>query len=417
MKRAAVAEHPGRTAGAVPVLFDPFAPGFTDDPYPHYAELRTAAPVYEHPLGFWVLSDYDSVSALLRSGASVSDRHRADSPILEITKAAYGERPLTINQSMLDLDPPGHTRLRRLVTKAFTPRAVERLRTRIEALTDAALDRIAAAGRPDLIAELAFPLPFAVISEMLGMPSVDHARLRDLTGLLVRSLEPIVDPQLAAAIAAADQQIAAIAKDVIDRKRAEPGPDLLTALISAEHEGDILSDEELAAQMLLLYIAGHETTVNLIGAGIVALLREPSQLRLLSTREDLGTNAVEELLRYTSPVQMSRRVIAREPYRAGNREIPPGAFVIASIASANRDREFWGPEADDLRLDRTDAHKHLSFGLGIHHCLGAALARLEGQIAITRLARRFQDLTLQEVAWNGRINFRGPAKLVVSPHA
>jgi cytochrome P450 len=407
-------EHALPADTASPFLFNPFAEGFTDNPYPHYAELRTAAPVHEHPLGFWVLSEYDTVSTLLRSGASVSEQHRADSPIRDLNKAAYGDRPLAINQSMLDMDPPSHTRLRRLVTKAFTPRAVDALRPRVEALVDAALDRIAAAGRTDLVTELAFPVPFAVISEMLGMPSVDHVRLRDLTGLLVRSLEPVVDPQLTAEIATADQQIAAITKKVIDRKRADPGEDLLTALINAEHDGDILSDDELVAQILLLYIAGHETTVNLIAGGTVALLREPDQLLLLRTREDLDANAIEELLRYTSPVQMSRRVMVGESYRVGDQEIPPGAFVIASLASANRDPKFWGSDADELRLDRANARHHVAFGLGVHHCLGSALARMEGQIAITRLVRRFPDLTLQDVRWNGRINLRGPATLAVT---
>jgi cytochrome P450 len=239
-------------------------------------------------------------------------------------------------------------------------------------------------------------------------------RMRELAGILVRSLEPVVDADAFREILSADEELAGIAADVIERKRREPGDDLLTALIRAEDGGDVLDDEELVAQVLLLYIAGHETTVNLIANGTLALLRSPDQLALLRERPDLAGNAVEELLRYDSPVQMSRR-ITLEPYTAGRTEIPAGAFVIASLASANRDPDRWGPDADVLRLDREDARAHVSFGAGVHHCLGAALARLEGRVAIRRLVERFPALRLTgEPAWNGRINLRGPQHLPVA---
>jgi cytochrome P450 len=396
-----------------PPLFDPFAPGFTDDPYPQYAALRAEAPVYRHPLGFWLLTGYEDVSWLLRSGLSVEDRNIADRQLLDLREQIRGDAPPRGGVSMLDRDPPDHTRLRRLVSKAFTPRAVEALRPRITALVEEMLDAAEQQGRVDLVDALAFPLPFAVIAEMLGTPPADHERIRQLTGTLVRSLEPIADPALARAIAAADDELIRIAADMIAWKRANPADDLLTALINAEDDGDVLDDEELIAQTLLLYIAGHETTVNLIAGGTVALLRYPVQLTLLREDPALIGNAVEELLRYDSPVQASRR-ITLEPVSVSGVAIPAGSFVMASLGSANRDESFWGPDAAGLRLDRENARQHVSFGAGPHHCLGASLARLEASIALARLTARFPGLALDgEVTWNGRINLRGPAHLPV----
>jgi cytochrome P450 len=395
-------------------LFDPFAPGFTDDPYPQYAVLRAEAPVYQHPFGFWLLTRYDDVSWLLRAGLSVEDRNVADSPFREVRDQIYGDQVSTADKSMLDRDPPDHTRLRRLVSKAFTPRAVEALRPRITSLVDSMLDAIDLQGRVDLVDSLAFPLPFAVIAEMLGTPPADHERIRRLSGTVVRSLEPVADPDLVAAIAAADAELTAIAADMIAWKRSNPADDLLTALINAEDSGDALSDDELIAQTLLLYIAGHETTVNLIAGGTLALLRNPDQLALLRNNTGLAESAVEELLRYDSPVQASRR-ITLEPVTVDGTTIPAGAFVMASLGSANRDELFWGADAAEVRLSRDNAHRHVSFGAGPHHCLGASLARLEASIAFARLTARFPGLALDgEVTWNGRINLRGPAHLPVS---
>jgi cytochrome P450 len=246
------------------------------------------------------------------------------------------------------------------------------------------------------------------------MPETDHGRLRELASTLVRSLEPVNDPELITAIAAAGQEISARIAQVIADKRRAPGDDLLTALIQAEDNGDVLTDDELTAQVVLLYVAGHETTVNLIANGTVALLRHPDQFARLAADPTLDANAVEELLRYDSPVQQSRR-ITLAPYEVGGRVIPAGQFVIAALASANRDEEFWGADADQLRLDRPNARAQVSFGGGAHHCLGAALARLEGRVALGRLVRRFPGLALaDEIAWNGRINLRGPLTVPVT---
>jgi cytochrome P450 len=396
-------------------LFDPFAPGFTDDPYPQYAKMRAEAPVYEHPFGFWLLTRYDDVSWLLRAGLSVEDNNvAADSLLRQLREEVYGDgAPRAGAVSMLDRDPPDHTRLRRLVSKAFTPRAIEGLRPRITELVDGMLDEMAAEGRVDLVDALAFPLPFSVIAEMLGTPPADHERIRQLTGTVVRSLEPVADPELVAAIVAADEELSGLAAEMIAWKRANPAGDLLTALIHAEDDGDVLNDDELVAQTLLLYIAGHETTVNLIAGGTLALLRHPGQLALLRADPALAGNAVEELLRYDSPVQASRRITV-EPVTVRGTTIPAGAFVMASLASANRDESFWGADADELRLDRENARQHVSFGAGPHHCLGASLARLEASIAFDHMVGRFPGLALDgDVVWNGRINLRGPARLPV----
>jgi cytochrome P450 len=400
-----------------PPLFDPFAPGFTDDPYPQYAVMRAQAPVYQHPFGFWLLTGYDDVTWLLREpGLSVEDQNvAADSLLRQVREEFYGdEAPRSNALSMLDRDPPDHTRLRRLVSKAFTRRAIEALRPRITELVDGMLDAMAAQRRVDLVDALAFPLPFRVIAEMLGTPPADHERIRQLTGTVVRSLEPVADPGLIAAIMAADEELTRIAAEMIAWKRANPADDLLSALIHAEDDGDVLDDDELVAQTLLLYIAGHETTVNLIAGGTLALLNHPGQLALLRDDPALVPGAVEELLRYDSPVQASRR-ITLAPVTLGGTTIPPGAFVMASLGSANRDERFWGPDAAELNLRRENARQHVSFGAGPHHCLGASLARLEASIAFERLTARFPGLALDgDVVWNGRINLRGPAHLPVS---
>ncbi|WP_308164667.1 cytochrome P450 [Nonomuraea sediminis] len=372
--------------------------------------------MHENPFGFWLLTRYEDVSSLLRSGHSVEERHVVSEGVFEqIRQDTFGgETQRMTGLSMLDRDPPDHTRLRRLVSKAFTPRAVQALRPRIVELTNGLLDDIERAGQVDLVSSLAFPLPFAVIAEMLGTPPADHERLRKLTGIVVRSLEPVADPDTAKAIMDADHELSEMAREMIAWKRANPADDLLTALIQAEDDGDVLDDDELVAQTLLLYIAGHETTVNLIAGGALHLLRNPDQLALLREDPGLVENAVEEMLRYDSPVQQSRR-ITLEPTEVGGVEIPAGQFVLVSLASANRDEGFWGDDADRFQVRRANARQHLSFGAGHHHCLGASLARLEAAVAFDLLVARFPGLKLDgDVEWNGRINLRGPGRLPVA---
>ncbi|MCI3928432.1 cytochrome P450 [Streptomyces sp. AN091965] len=407
------------TGGVLPQeqipLFNPFAEGFTDNPYPQYATLREVAPVYPHPLGFWVVTRYEDVFGLLRSGASVELRN-VNSGALENLRQKDESRktPLIDGFSMIDRDAPDHTRLRRLVQKAFTPRSIQALAPRIGELVDGMLDRIAEEGGADLVPALASPLPFTVIADMLGAPPTDHERIRELSGTIVRSLEPVADPAVMQEIENADAELAVLTAEMIEWKRRNPADDLMTALIEAEEDGDKLSDDELVAQIQLLYIAGHETTVNLLANGTLALLRHPEQLAALRADADLMPNAVDELLRYDSPLQSSRR-ITLEPTVLSGVEIPAGAMVVAGLASANRDAARWGEDADTLRLDREGARAHLAFGSGSHHCLGAALARLEASITFERMLKRFPDLSLAgDVSWNGRINVRGVASLPVS---
>jgi cytochrome P450 len=390
-------------------LADPFTPGFNGDPHPLYALLRETAPVYQHPLGFWVLSRYEDVSCLLRANLSVDPRNATSGSFADLRQAAApSEKPGRAKRlAMVHRDPPDHTRLRRLVSKAFTPKAVQTLKSTITDLVDRMLDDIDAAGSADLVAALAFPLPFTVLAEMLGTPPADHERIRDLTGTLARELEPVTDAAVKEAIAEASAELTPIMVGMIAWKREHPADDLLTALIEAEDDGDTLSDAELIAQVLMLHLAGHETTGHLISAGTNTLLRAPDQLEKLRRDPGLVTNAVEELLRYETPVQLSRR-ITLEPVNVRDVTIPMGAFMLLSLASANRDERFFGDDAAELRLDRENARQHVSFGAGPHHCLGASLGRLEASIAIGRLVARFPDLAPDgDVTWNGRMNLRG----------
>ena len=398
------------------ISFNPFLPGYTDDPYPHFAELRARNPIEQNELGFWALWRYADAAEVLRAKMSVQDdKVTHQGPMADVWEKAYAERGIEAGViSMLDLDPPDHTRLRKLVSKAFTPRTIEQLTPAVERLVEEALDAIQDAGRVNLIDALAFPLPFTVISLMLGMPDTDTDRLRDLSGTAVRSLEPVPDESTVGAIVDANIGLINLASEAIAWKRKNPADDLLTALINAEDGGDVLSEEELIAQVILLYVAGHETTVNLIGNGTLALLRAPDQMVLWRDRPDLDENAVEEMLRFDSPVQMSRRVTI-EDYPVDDLVIPKGSFVIASLASANHDEAQFGPDAGELHLDRPNARQQISFGAGVHHCLGAALARLEGRVAVSRLVRRFPDIHLDGAPqWNGRINLRGLAELPVA---
>ncbi len=400
--------------GMPPGLFNPFLPGFDENPYEHYRELRDTDPVQEHPMGFWFVSRHADVSAILRDARlSVADHNLAAGPMRDQFEQLMADVPVKL-VTMMDSDPPDHTRLRSLVGKVFTPRSIAALEPMVTQHVDHALDRIADAGSVNLIDALAFPLPFAVISEMLGMPETDHKHVLELTEKLVIALEPVGDPEVMKSIVHAEIELAGMMREVIAWKRNNPGDDLLTAMIQAEQDGDLLSDDELVAQVLLLYVAGHHTTVNLIGNGVTALLRHPDQHALLRSNPDLIGNAVEEFLRYDSPIHQTRR-ITLAPYQVGGHVIPAGAMMIACLGAANRDERAFGPDVDVLRLDREQARQHVSFGAGAHHCLGSALGRLEGRIAISRLVSRFPRLALSgPVKWNGRINLRGATEIPVT---
>jgi cytochrome P450 len=277
----------------------------------------------------------------------------------------------------------------------------------VQTLVDSILGQAEERGEIELIGDFAFPLPFQVISEMLGTPETDAVQLREWTGTLVRLLEPVPDPVMLTAIAEAGTQMRALTGEIISWKRKNPADDLLSALIAAEENGDMLSDDELVGQVMLIYIAGHETTVNLIGNGTLALLRNPAQLRRLAEDPSLDANIVDELLRYDSPVQMTRRITLKE-VTIRDKTIEPGAFVVLGLASANRDPEHFGDDAELLDLTRGNARDHVSFGGGHHYCLGAALAKLEGYVSIGSLVRRFPKIAMaEEPEYDGRLNLRG----------
>ena len=406
------------TDATADVAFNPFDPGFIADPYSQYRALREHDPVHETGFGPWVLTRYDDVLRFLRDPElSVEDQHLAPSPLTEMRAAAMGDSERRANQTMLDRDPPDHTRLRKLVSKAFTPRRIEELRERVQRYVDAALDGAEARGGLDVIGDLAFPLPFAVISDMLGMPEHlgDPLQLREWSGTIVRALEPPTDFDLLRRIAEANEHMERYLQQVIAWKRDNLGEDLLSALIAAEEGGDSLNDEELQAQVALLFIAGHETTVNLIGNGTLALLRNPEQLACVRGADADGVaGAVEELLRFDPPVQMTRRVTLAD-VEVGSKTVPQGVFVMCSLGAANRDPAHFGADAESLDVTRADAREHLAFGGGVHYCLGAALARLEGGVAVGSLVRRFPDLAAAgEPVYNGRINLRGLESLPLS---
>ncbi len=395
-------------------IYNPFEPGFHEDPYDQYARIRAAGRTQRSLFDNLVVHRYDDCFGILRrAGTSVEDAN-ANGPIRqEIPPELLAGREGRGRRSMLTLDPPDHTRIRRLVASAFTVRSVDQLRPRVQALADELLDGIAASaaggGAPvDLMSTYAFPLPFQVITELLGMPPGDRDRLRALSHTITQSLEPVLDDATMRVTLEASDEMNDHILDAIEWKRRNPADDLLSAMIAAEEDGERLTTVELVDQVVLLYVAGHETTVNLIGNGTLALLRHRDQMERLVADPGLDANAADELLRWDSPVQVSRRIMLDELEVAGE-TVRRGDMVMTLLGAANRDPDHWGPTAGQLDLGRAGAGAHLSFGSGIHHCLGAALARLEGATAIGALVRRFpaMELATDEPDWNRRIILRG----------
>ena len=390
--------------------FNPMDPEFLADPYPTYHRLRAEDPVHQSPLGFWVLTRYDDVSAVLRDPRFVKE------PLAALVAARFGaEVPRGVGLSMLDRDPPDHTRLRGLVSKAFTPRVVDGLRPRIQQIVDELITRAQAVGSMDVIEEFAYPIPVNVICEMLGVPVADHERFKGWSLDIARGLDSIwlpPDSEVPRRSAASRHAINDYFRGLIAQRRASPRGDLLSALIVAEEAGDKLNEEELLATCILLLIAGHETTVNLIGNGVLALLRNPGELERLRATPGLITNAVEELLRYDGPVQRTARV-ASAAATIGGRTIAKGEMVMPFIGAADRDPSQF-PDPDRLDLARAD-NRHIAFGWGIHFCLGAPLARVEGQIAIDALVRRLPRLELMtdEPEYRQSLTLRGLKTLPV----
>jgi cytochrome P450 len=356
---------------------DWLSPEFLADPYPHYRALRESDPVHRDADGRWIITRHADVTAILRDDARFSAQQDSTG-------------------SMLVSDPPKHTRLRSLVNKAFTPRAVNALAPRIEAIVDELLDTIEASGDAEieLIARFAYPLPITVIAEMLGVDK-EHRDLFRKTGQQVAMLlGPHADQHVVTQAAEDRQKLFQYFEDLIARRRASPQDDLISALIAAEDAGDRLSHAELLSMLFLLLVGGHETTVNLITNGMLAMLRNPDQLALFAAEASIADTAIEELLRYDPPVHYTGRIAAQD-MEFGGRDIRRGEPVRLILAAANRDPAAF---ADPDRLDlQRDPNPHLSFGWGTHFCLGAPLARLEARIALPALIRRLPSLRLTRV--------------------
>lgn len=391
------------------VQFNPFLPEFHNDPYPFYHQLRAVDPVHWSELiGFWVLTRYADCVAVLRDTTRFSADPHNWVGFADFLQAQGGAGPLVQMQTkwMLMLDPPDHTRLRTLVTKAFTPRVVEGLRPRIREIVDGLLDEVQSVGRMDLIAALAYPLPTIVIAEMLGVPVEDRDQFKGWTRDLARSLDPITTPEIIEAGNNATVAFLDYFRTLVTKRRKNPQNDLLSGLIAAEEQGDRLSEDELLATAVLLLGAGHETTMNLIGNGMLALLRHPGQLEQLKNDASLIQSAVEEFLRYDGSVQMTART-ALVDVEIDGKIIPKGQQAIIVLGAANRDPAQF-PDPDRLDIMRKE-NRHIVFSHGIHHCLGAPLARVEAQIAINTLLHRMPNLRLatDTFEWREMVTLRG----------
>jgi cytochrome P450 len=401
------------------VAFNPFDPAFRADPYPFYARLREIEPVHRSPLGFVVLTRYGDVSRTLRGTEFSRDVEAnaaaTDDPVRQMRQARMRARREAGDgaKNILGLDPPDHTRLRRLVSLAFTPSAIERLRPGVVALVDGILDRAAERGSMELVDDLAFPVPFMVISELLGMPTEREEEIRDWSQAMTASLEPTADEATMDEAERASLQMNEYLGEVIAARRTHLGDDLLSQLLLVEEGGDRLSAAELKSFVALLYIAGHETTVNLIGNGVLALLRNPDELARWRDDPSLDAAAVDELLRYDGPVQQTVR-IPMQTVRYDDVEVAAGTTVMTVLGAASHDPAMF-VEPDVLRLDRANAGRHLGFAAGIHYCLGASLAKLEATVAITSVIRRFPGLALDgEPHWRDRLTIRGVDRLPLS---
>ena len=384
---------------------NPIDPAFRADPYPFLKRLREYDPVNETPIGLFRLTRYDDVIRMLKevpSGVRMADG------------SVFGAVPLSggPGQFILQQDPPDHTRLRQLMNQAFTPRAIERLRPRVRTLVDELLDRVAARGEMDVIADLALPVPSTLICELMGVPVTDRDKFTDWTAaathLLAAAISPpdVLERGITAVTALGDYFTALIAE-----RRKSLTDDLLSGLIRAEEAGDRLSPTELISQSIGLLIAGFETTIGLIGNGVLALIRHPDQIEKLRANPDLIHSAVEECLRFDGPITLTIRV-TREDTRFGDKIIPRDRPVMCMLAGANHDPAHF-PDPDRFDITRAD-NDHLVFGGGVHFCLGAHLARLEAQEAIGGLVRRFRGLELvsDELEW-GRSLFHVLGRLPV----
>ena len=415
LQRLVASDRWMRAVGLVAGPFHPWHPDVRRDPYPTWNRLRETAPLVRvRLLGAWATARYDEVERILRDPCFSTDRSGV--PMVAAMRRATEGSPDLLNlfdQNLLMIDGARHARLRGLVAKAFTPRRVAALRDRIEAIVDELLDRAAQRGALDVVRDLARPLPGIVIGELLGTPPRDRDTLTRWSEELVELLDPLsghegIEPPRRATVAAA-----AYFRALLAERRAAPRDDLLSAMLAAEENGESLSEGELVALCTLVLAAGHETTVNLIGNAVVLLLRHPAERKRLQDDPALLPSAVEECLRVEPPVQMTDRAVVA-PCELGGITLRPGQIVAALIAGANRDPQHF-PDPDRFDVGRS-GERHLSFGLGSHFCLGAALARLETQLALGGLLRRFPDFSgaPEPPDWRRSAVLRGPTALPIA---
>jgi cytochrome P450 PksS len=381
------------------------------DPYPTYARLRAHAPVTVGKASMlgkvWLVTRYDDVLNGLKHPALSSDLTKRRNGTGRLTR--WTPRLLTtLQETMVTTDEPDHRRLRDLVHLAFSPRRVEQMTRRIEEITGTLLDRAARKGRIDLIAAVALPLPLTIISDMLGVPDSERLAFRAWSA---RFLEIAAGGSLLKMMAAIPNGIRLnrFLEKLIAERRTNPQDDLISALVQAEANGDCLSEREVLSMIFLLLLAGHETTVNLIGNGVLALLEHPDQMQKLREHPQMIETAVEELLRYSNPVEHGNLRLALDDVEIAGQRIPKGSIVILLLASANRDASVFD-EPDRLEIER-NPNRHLGFGFGAHYCLGAQLARIEGRIAIQQLVERFPGMRLAvpaaQLRWRDTVAVRG----------
>ena len=387
-------------------------PRFKANPYPFYARMRAETPVFPVSVPIvgrgWVVTRYEDVVTVVKD-----DRFSRD--ILPMVRWLPGFVRVPLTRQMLSQDPPDHTRLRKLVSQAFTPRRIELLRDRIQAVCDELLEAAPRTGSFDLVRDYALPIPLTVIAELLGIPKEDRRRFHTLAqgSLPISVASGILDIPMALPYA---WLLVRYFRRLFAERRARPGDDLLSALVQAEEAGDRLDEDELLGIANLLLVAGYETTMHLIGSAALALLQHPDQRARFVSEPGLTNSAIEELLRYTSPAEMTTPRIAREDVTLASVTIPRGEWVIAVLGSANRDESvFRDPETLDLARD---PNPHVAFGQGRHFCLGASLARMEAQVALTTLFARFPGLRLTQPAeslrWRKLLPLRGLAELPVA---
>ncbi len=414
------ATPPRRVVPGETVTFNPFAPGYFSDPYAQYAALRESSPLYLDRLSnAYLITRYTDVHRLARDRSlTVGPARATATPVIEAEAARDGSSGGMNHRMMLRQDGADHSRLRNLVARAFTPKAISVWRERTESVVNRTLSELAERETVDVVADFAAVLPAKIISEMLGMPVADTGQLSRWSQAMTKTLDPLNTPREEAESIEATKNMASYIDSVVSDKRARPDTDILTSLIDAEVAGDRLSRQELVAQVMLLYMAGYENGLNLVGNGLVHLFEFPDQLDRMRTDASLDANAIEEIIRFDSPIQFTRRVCA-EPLEIGGVTAPAGSLLFLALGAANRDPEQWGDSADVLDLARPRANEHASFGGGPHHCLGSSLARLEAKVALPQLVRRFPHMepAYGAPAWGARMIVRGVERLPVRLHS